>query len=44
MTVSVDEFVVVGFGLKLPVALAGRPETVRFTGELKPLRLVMETV
>ena len=33
--VNVDE-PVAGFGLKLPVAAAGRPLTERVTGELKP--------
>jgi hypothetical protein len=38
------EELVAGFGLKLPVAPAGRPLTDKFTGELNPLVGVIVTV
>jgi hypothetical protein len=43
VTVKVDELVL-GFGLKLPVAPAGRPLTERVTAELKPPVRVIVTV
>ena len=45
LTVIVNtEELVAGFGLKLPVAPAGRPLTDKFTGELKPPVGVIVTV
>ena len=44
VTVSVDELPVVGFGLKLPVAPAGRPLTDRLIESLSPPVRVMVTV
>lgn len=38
------EEVVAGFGLKLPVAPAGRPLTDKFTGELNPPVRVIVTL
>ena len=44
VTVSVDELPVAGFGLKLPVAPAGRPLTLRLTPAVNPPVRVMVTV
>ena len=43
VTFSADELVA-GFGVKLPVAPAGRPFTDKFTGELNPPVRVIVTV
>jgi hypothetical protein len=48
-TVNVDDALpfaagVTGFALKLPLAPVGRPDTLKFTAELKPLRLATAIV